>query len=258
MNVTINVTANATLNGKNALITGSSRGIGKAIALRLARDGATVIINYLPGMEDAARSTVAEIEAQGGKAISLMADVTNEEQVAAMFQQIATQCGTLDILVNNAGITRDQLIIRMKTEDFQSVLRVNLEGTFLCSREAAKIMIRQRSGRIISISSVNGVAGSPGQANYAASKAGIIGLTKSLAKELGSRGITVNAVAPGYIQTDMTAVLPDKVKESILGMIPLQQLGKPEDVANLVAFLASEDSRYITGQVIHVDGGMVM
>jgi len=258
MNVTINVTANATLNGKNALITGSSRGIGKAIALRLARDGATVIINYLPGMEDAARSTVAEIEAQGGKAISLMADVTNEEQVAAMFQQIATQCGTLDILVNNAGITRDQLIIRMKTEDFQSVLRVNLEGTFLCSREAAKIMIRQRSGRIISISSVNGVAGSSGQANYAASKAGIIGLTKSLAKELGSRGITVNAVAPGYIQTDMTAVLPDKVKESILGMIPLQQLGKPEDVANLVAFLASEDSRYITGQVIHVDGGMVM
>lgn len=247
-----------TLQGKVALVTGAARGIGRAISLRLAHDGAKVVVNYVSGMEELAKQVVSEITGFGGQALAIQADVTQSEEVARMFDSIIESCGRVDILVNNAGITRDQLIVRMKDEDFEKVLQVNLFGSFCCSREAAKVMMKQRSGRIVSISSVNGVAGSPGQANYSASKAGIIGLTKSLAKELGSRGITVNAVAPGYIQTDMTAVLPDKVKEGILSLIPLQKLGDAEDVANLVSFLVSEDSRYITGQVIHVDGGMVM
>lgn len=247
-----------TLQGKVALVTGAARGIGRAVSLRLAREGAKIVVNYVPGMEDQANQVVTEIEGLGGQALAFQADVTKPDEVAAMFAKTVETWDRLDILVNNAGITRDQLIVRMKDEDFERVLQVNLFGAFYCSREAAKIMIRQRSGRIVSLSSVNGVAGSPGQANYSASKAGIIGLTKSLAKELGGRNITVNAVAPGFIQTDMTAVLSDKVKEGILSLIPLQRLGEAEDVANLIAFLVSDDSRYITGQVIHVDGGMVM
>lgn len=247
-----------TLQDKAALVTGAARGIGKAIAMRLAREGARVAVNYVQGMEELAEQTVSEIRAAGGQAMAVRADVTQEGDVAAMFDEVIKAWGRLDILVNNAGITRDGLIIRMKDEDFDRVLQVNLYGSFHCSREAAKIMMRQRGGRIVNIASVMGVVGNAGQVNYSASKAGIIGLTKSLAKEIGGRGITVNAVAPGYIQTDMTAVLPDKIKEGILGLIPLQQLGEADDVANLVAFLVSDDSRYITGQVIHVDGGMVM
>lgn len=248
------------MNGRDsvALVTGSARGIGRAIALRLAREGARIVVNYVIGMEEQAREVAAEVESLGSPAMLVAADVSNEEEVTAMYEAIMAKWGRLDILVNNAGITRDQLIIRMKTEDFQKVIQVNLEGAFLCSREAAKVMLKQRSGRIVNISSVMGVTGNAGQANYSASKAGVIGLTKSLARELGSRGITVNAVAPGFIQTNMTAVLSDKVKQDILNQIPLRQLGEAEDVANLVAFLACGESRYITGQVIHVDGGMVM
>lgn len=243
------------LEGKIALVTGGGRGIGRETALTLARLGADVAVNY-SGSEEAAQRTVQEICALGRRGIALRADVSDQEACEAMFRELDRELGTLDILVNNAGITRDNLAVRMSEEEFDRVVATNLKGTFLCMKLAGKRMIRKRSGRIISISSISGVRGNPGQINYCASKAGVIGMTKCLAKELAGRNITVNAVAPGYIDTDMTAALPDSVKERILAQIPLGRMGRPQDVARTVAFLASDDASYITGQTILVDGGM--
>ena len=248
---------NKTLEGKVAVVTGASRGIGKAIACRLAQQGALVVINY-NGSQARAEEVKTEIEANGGKAVLEQCDVANYEACEAFVQKVIKEQGSLDILVNNAGITKDGLLARMSEADFEAVLDTNLKGTFHTMRFAARQMLKQRSGRIINLASVVGVTGNAGQANYAASKAGIIGLTKSAAREMASRGITVNAVAPGFIETDMTAVLPEKVKEASVAQIPLGHFGKPEDVAQAVAFLASEAAGYITGQVLHVDGGMVM
>ena len=248
---------NKTLEGKVAVVTGASRGIGKAIACRLAQQGALVVINY-NGSQARAEEVKTEIEANGGKAVLEQCDVANYEACEAFVQKVIKEQGSLDILVNNAGITKDGLLARMSEADFEAVLNTNLKGTFHTMRFAARQMLKQRSGRIINLASVVGVTGNAGQANYAASKAGIIGLTKSAAREMASRGITVNAVAPGFIETDMTAVLPEKVKEASVAQIPLGHFGKPEDVAQAVAFLASEAAGYITGQVLHVDGGMVM
>ena len=245
------------LAGKVALVTGASRGIGKAIAKKLASQGAHVIINY-HGSKERAEEVKQEIEAEGGEASLAQWDVSDPASCEEHMQAIIKEHGRLDILVNNAGITRDGLLMRMSEEDFDQVINTNLKGAFLTMRAASRQMIRQKSGRIINISSVVGVAGNAEQANYAAAKAGLIGLTKSTAKELASRGITVNAVAPGFIETDMTAVLSDKVKEAATAQIPLGTFGKPEQVAAAVAFLASEDAGYTTGQVLHVDGGMVM
>lgn len=243
------------LSGKKALVTGASRGIGRAIALRLASEGASVAVNY-NGSEAKAAEVVEQIRAAGGTAFAVQADVADAASVAAMFDTVLKEFGGLDILVNNAGITADGLLIGMKEEQFDRVVDTNLKGAYLCMQLAAKRMIRQKSGRIISISSYSGIHGNAGQANYSASKAGIIGLTKSAARELGSRGITVNAIAPGYIDTDMTAVLSDKVKEAILAEIPLKRIGTPEDIAAAAAFLAGDDAAYITGQVLEVGGGM--
>jgi len=243
--------------GKTALVTGGSRGIGRAISLKLASMGFNVMINYA-GNKESALNVKAECEALGVKAEVFGANVKNSDEVAAMVKETHSIFGSVDVLVNNAGITRDGLMLRMSDEDFEDVIDVNLTGTFNCLRAASKLMFKQRSGKVINITSVSGVGGNVGQANYAASKAGVIGLTKTAARELAPRGINVNAVAPGYIETDMTDVLSDDVKTQILASVPLKRLGKAEDVANLVAFLASESADYITGQVLHVDGGMII
>ncbi len=243
------------LDGKVAIVTGASRGIGRAIALSLAADGAQVVVNYASSGA-AADAVVAEIVGMGSQAIALQADVSKADQVEALFSATLEKWSRVDVLVNNAGITRDTLLLRMKPEDWQAVIDLNLTGVFLCTRAASKIMLKQKSGRIVNISSVVGEMGNPGQANYSAAKAGVLGFTKSVAKELASRGITVNAVAPGFIATDMTHAVK---ADDILKFIPLGRYGQPEEVAGLVTFLAADPSAaYITGQVINVDGGMVM
>lgn len=245
------------LNGKIAVITGAGRGIGRAIALQFASKGAKVVVNYRNSITQVEELLLA-IKDAGGDAIAVQADVSIEEDVKKLLDEAVKHYGRLDILVNNAGITKDGLLIRMTEEDYDSVLDINLKGTFLCVKHAASIMLKQRSGKIINISSIIGITGNVGQVNYAASKAGVIGLTKSAARELATRGITVNVVAPGFIQTDMTDHLPEKVKEASLASIPLKRLGTAEEVANAVSFLASDEANYITGQVLQVDGGMVM
>lgn len=245
------------LEGKAALVTGASRGIGRAIALELAKAGAKVAVNYA-GSEQKAQEVVEEIEKSGGEAIKIQANVASSDDVNAMVKEVIQTFGSLDILVNNAGITRDNLLMRMKEEEFDEVIDTNLKGVFLCTKAVTRQMMRQKSGRIINIASIVGVAGNPGQANYVAAKAGVIGLTKTTAKELASRNILVNAVAPGFITTDMTDKLPEDSREEMLSQIPLNRLGKPEDIARVVRFLASDDASYMTGQTLHVDGGMVM
>ncbi|MDK0762432.1 3-oxoacyl-[acyl-carrier-protein] reductase [Clostridium perfringens] len=245
------------LKDKVAIVTGGTRGIGKAIALKLADQGANIVINYRNSDKEA-EELKAILEEKGVKVLTVKCDISNFEDSKNLMDKCKEVFGKIDILVNNAGITKDTLIMRMKEEDFDNVIDVNLKGTFNCAKHASAIMLKQRFGKIINMTSVVGIAGNAGQVNYAASKAGVIGLTKSLAKELGSRGITVNAVAPGFINTDMTASLSEKVKEEASKNIPLKRLGDPEDVANLVGFLASDAANYITGQVINVDGGMVM
>ncbi len=245
------------LDGKTALVTGASRGIGRAIALCLAAEGARVAINYA-GNVKAAEEVKASVEAAGGTAILCQADIADSAAVEAMIADVVKEFGAIDILVNNAGITRDTLLMRMKDEDFAKVLDTNLKGVFYCTKAVSKLMMKKRAGRIINMASVVGLVGNAGQTNYAAAKAGVIGFSKSAAKELASRGITVNVVAPGFIGTDMTAGLPESVKEKMLTDIPLGRMGEPEDVANAVLFLASDQASYITGQVVNVDGGMVM
>jgi 3-oxoacyl-[acyl-carrier protein] reductase len=243
------------LNGKIALVTGAGRGIGRAIALTLAEYGADVAVNY-SGSKSAAEETVSEIRALGRRGIAVCADVSDKESCIAMFDTVKKELGSPDILVNNAGITRDQLAVGMSEEAFDQVIATNLKGAFLCMQLAGKEMMRKRSGRIINISSISGVHGNAGQINYCAAKAGLIGMTKALAKELAPRTVTVNAIAPGYIDTDMTASLPEKVKEAVLPQIPLGRMGNPRDVAEMAAFLASDRASYLTGQTIMVDGGM--
>ena len=245
------------LKGKNALVTGGSRGIGRSIALHLAAKGANVVVNYTSNRE-AALAVVEEIKAMGVSGMAVKADVSNSEEVENLVNEVLDRFGGIDILVNNAGITRDNLIIRMTEQDFDDVIRINLKGAFICTKYVSKVMIKQKSGKIINVSSVVGIIGNAGQSNYAAAKAGLIGFTKSMAKELAKRGINVNAVAPGFIETDMTSRLSDKVKEEFINNIPLMRTGKPEDIAKVVLFLSSEYSDYITGQVINIDGGMVM
>lgn len=245
------------LTGKTAVITGASRGIGKAVAMKFAKEGAQIAINY-NGSKEKAEEVKQEIEALGVKAEVYQCNVSDYAACEEFLKQVAKDFGRIDILVNNAGITKDNLLMKMSEEDFDKVIEVNLKGTFNCIRFVSRQMLKQKGGRIINMSSVVGVLGNAGQANYAASKAGVIGLTKSAARELASRHITVNAIAPGFIQTDMTDVLSDAVKESMSSQIPLGDFGLPEDIANTAAFLASEDARYITGQVIHVDGGMAI
>lgn len=245
------------LSGKVALVTGASRGIGRQIAVTLAGYGAAVIVNY-NGSEAKAAEVVEEIAANGGTAEAIQCSVSDYEKAGEMISGIVKKYGHLDIVVNNAGITRDNLIMKMSEEDFDAVIDTNLKGAFNCTKHVARQMLKQKSGRIINISSVSGVMGNAGQANYCASKAGLIGLTKSVARELGSRGITVNAVAPGFIKTEMTDVLPEDVKKAMGEQIPLKRFGETKDIAETVAFLASEGAAYITGQVISVDGGMAM
>lgn len=245
------------LENKVALVTGAARGIGKAIAKALAAEGAVVIVNY-NGSAQRAAETVKEIEEAGGKTLAIRCNVADFTACKDMIDGIIKEQGRLDILVNNAGITRDGLLMKMSEEDFDSVMDTNLKGAFNCIRHAARQMIKQKSGRIISISSVSGVLGNAGQVNYSASKAGIIGLTKATAREVASRGITVNAIAPGFITTDMTEVLSEAVKTSVTETIPMKKFRKPEDIAQTALFLASEEAAYITGQVICVDGGMAM
>jgi len=248
---------------RTVVISGGSRGIGRAICIALAGAGTQIRFNYFnPADPDAEASAAAQTEKlvadAGGSAVGISTDVASEDDVSEFFKKILQETGRVDILINNAGITKDGLIVRMKSEDWDDVMKINLKGAFLCTKLAAKAMMKQRYGRIINVASVVGVIGNPGQANYVASKAGIIGLTKAAAKELAPRNITVNAVAPGFIETDMTASLSDKVKEAMLAQIPLGRSGKPEDVAAVVAFLVSESAAYLTGQVIHVSGGMYM
>lgn len=245
------------LEGKVALVTGASRGIGRAIALELAKAGADVAVNYA-GSEQAAEEVVQAIEALGRRAVKLQADVGNAEQAENLVSSVIEAFGRIDILVNNAGITRDNLIMRMKEEEFDQVIHTNLKGVFNCVKAVTRPMMKQRSGRIINISSVVGAVGNPGQANYVAAKAGVIGLTKAAAKELASRGITVNAVAPGFIDTDMTGKLSEEQRAALLPQIPLARMGQPEEIARTVRFLASDDASYMTGQTLHVDGGMYM
>lgn len=243
------------LENKVALVTGAGRGIGRAIAIALAKEGAEVIINY-NGSEERAKEVKQTIEENGGKASIYKCNVSDFEACEAMIKEIVKERGHLDVLVNNAGITKDGLIMKMKEEDFDRVMNVNLKGTFNTIRHSARQMLKQRSGKIINISSVSGILGNVGQANYAASKAGVIGLTKTMARELGSRGITVNAIAPGFVDTEMTEVLSEEVRENACKQIILGRFGKPEDIANTAVFLASDKADYITGQVISVDGGM--
>ena len=245
------------LTGKVALVTGASRGIGRRIAVTLAGYGATVIVNY-NGSQAKAEEVVTEIERNGGHAEAIQCNVAEFDAAKKLIDKVVKSYGRLDILVNNAGITKDNLILKMSEEDFDAVLSTNLKGAFNCVKHVARQMLKQKSGRIINISSVSGVMGNAGQANYCASKAGVIGLTKSVARELGSRGITSNAVAPGFIETEMTAVLSDDVKKSMGEQIPLKRFGQTKDIAETVAFLASDLAGYITGQVIQVDGGMAM
>ncbi len=245
------------LAGKTAVVTGGSRGIGRAICLRLAQMGARVAINYVSRPE-AAEETRAQVEVLGGECSLFQFDVADTAGVQDAFQQIAAECGSIDILVCNAGITRDNLLLKMKEEDWDEVMAVNLKGAFNCIKAGCRPMMKKRWGRIIIITSVVGFAGNAGQANYSAAKAGLVGLTRSSARELASRSITVNCVAPGYIDTEMTSELPDKVKEKILAEVPLNSLGTPEDIAAAVAYLASDEARYVTGQAIHVNGGMFM
>lgn len=245
------------LKGKTIIVTGANRGIGKAIALKLGKIGANVIVNYRSNEKEASE-VVAEIKELGGEASMVKADVSKYEDAESLINEAKNIYGSIYGVVNNAGITKDTLILRMKEEDFDAVINTNLKGTFNCCKAATPHLIKGRQGRIVNISSVIGLIGNVGQINYAASKAGILGVTKSLAREIGARGITVNAIAPGFIESDMTEVLADKYKEDILKNIPLKKLGKAEDVANAVAFLMSEESQYITGQVLNVDGGMVM
>lgn len=245
------------LTGKIALVTGAGRGIGRAAAVRLAQHGAYVYLNY-NGSKEAAEAAAAEIIQNGGRAEAVQCNVADFKACGDMIEMIIKKSGRLDILVNNAGITKDGLLMKMSEEDYDSVLDVNLKGTFHTIRHASRYLLKQRSGRIINITSVSGILGNAGQANYSASKAGIIGLTKSAARELASRGILVNAIAPGYVQTEMTEHLPDKVKEQMLAQIPLGRAAKPEEIADVVLFLASDQSSYLTGQVISADGGMAM
>ncbi|MBP1930751.1 3-oxoacyl-[acyl-carrier-protein] reductase [Ammoniphilus resinae] len=245
------------LTNKVAVVTGASRGIGRAIALAMAEAGADIVVNYA-GNETAAREVAEEIEKRGRKALIIKADVSNAEQVGQMVQQTLDTFGKVDILVNNAGITRDNLLMRMKEDEWDQVIATNLKGVYNCIKAVTRPMMKQRAGRIINITSIVGAIGNPGQANYVAAKAGVIGLTKSVAKEMASRGITVNAVAPGFIDTDMTAQLSEEIQSNLQAQIPLQRLGKPEDIAYMVRFLASDQAAYITGQTMHVDGGMYM
>jgi len=249
--------AQVDLTGKAALVTGASRGIGRAIAIALAEAGADVAVNFA-GSEAAAAETAAAVEALGRKAILLQGNVGKAAEFETIVGKAIEAFGKLDILVNNAGITRDNLIMRMKEEEFDEVIETNLKGVFNGIKAVTRPMMKQRSGRIINISSVVGVLGNAGQANYVAAKAGVIGLTKSAARELASRGITVNAVAPGYIETDMTGKLPQEVRDGILSQVPLGRMGKPEDIASAVVYLASDAASYMTGQTIHIDGGMYM
>jgi len=245
------------LTGKTALVTGASRGIGRAIALRLAKDGAKVALNFATNSAKA-ESVKAEIEAAGGTAILVQGDVSELSVVNELIKRVVDEWGRVDILINNAGITRDNLLLKMSEDDFNRVISTNLKGVFNCTKAVTKLMMKQRGGRIVNMSSVTGLTGNIGQTNYAAAKAGIIGFTKSAARELASRGVTVNAVAPGLINTDMTAALSEKVKEVMLQQIPAGRMGTPEDVANAVAFLVSDQAAYITGQVLSVDGGFAM
>ena len=242
---------------KTAVVTGGSRGLGRAICLELARGGANVVLCYA-GNEAAANETVAACESLGAKTVAIRCDVSKEDEVKALMDAALKTFGRIDILVNNAGITRDGLLMMMKPEDFDAVIAANLRGAFLCMKAVARQMVKQRYGRIVNLSSVVGLRGNAGQVNYAASKAGVVGMTKSLAKELASRGVTVNAVAPGFIETDMTAAMPQAAKDAMMPTIPMQRLGAPEDVAKAVAFLASDEAAYVTGQVLAVDGGMAM
>ena len=245
------------LTGKIAVVTGASRGIGKEIAKTLAAKGATVVVNY-NGSAEKAEETVKEIEALGGKAEALQCNVSDYDKAAEMMAYVVKTYGRVDILVNNAGITRDNLLMKMSEEDFDAVLNTNLKGAFNCIKHISRQMLKQKNGHIVNISSVSGVMGNAGQVNYSASKAGVIGMTKSLAKELAAKGVTVNAVAPGFIETDMTAALPETARTALLATIPQARLGAPEDVAQAVAFLAGDGASYITGQVLGVDGGMGM
>lgn len=245
------------LDGKVTIITGASRGIGRSVAIELAKAGAKIVINYA-GNVAAAEEVKNIIVSAGGQAIAIQADVSNTEAVDAMVKQTIDTFGRIDILVNNAGITRDNLLMRMKEDDWDAVMNINLKGIFVCTKAVSRIMMKQRYGKIINMTSVVGIMGNTGQSNYAAAKSGVIGFTKSMAKELASRGITVNAIAPGFINTDMTAVLSEQAKEGLAGKIPAGRLGNPEDVAAAVAFLASDSANYITGQTLNVDGGMLM
>lgn len=245
------------LEGKVALVTGASRGIGREIALALAEYGASVVVNY-NGSRERAEQVVEQIAQKGGRAIAFQANVADAGEAEALIGECVKEFGRIDILVNNAGITRDNLILKMSAEEFDEVIDTNLKGVFYCMKQASRWMLKQRSGRIINISSISGVIGNAGQANYCAAKAGILGMTKSVARELGSRGITVNAVAPGFIATEMTDKLPDQVREAMVSQIPLRRVGTARDIAEMVAFLASDRAAYITGQTIQVDGGMGM
>ncbi|WP_283152240.1 3-oxoacyl-[acyl-carrier-protein] reductase [Guptibacillus hwajinpoensis] len=242
---------------KTALVTGASRGIGRAIALELAKEGMNIAVNYA-GSEAKANSVVDEIKAAGGNAIAIKANVASMEEVQGMIKEVVSTFGSLEVLVNNAGITRDNLIMRMKEEEWDSVIDTNLKGVFNCTKSVTRQMMKQRYGRIVNVASVVGVAGNAGQANYVAAKAGVIGLTKTTAKELASRNITVNALAPGFIETDMTDELSDEVKSGMKGQIPLGRLGAAEDIAKATKFFVSDDANYITGQTLHIDGGMIM
>ncbi|QPC46312.1 3-oxoacyl-[acyl-carrier-protein] reductase [Mangrovibacillus cuniculi] len=243
--------------GKTAVVTGASRGIGRAIALELSAQGANIVVNYA-GSEAKAMEVAEEVRALGTKAIVVQANVSNATEVQDMMKRAVEEFGSIDILVNNAGVTRDNLLMRMKEEEWDEVININLKGVFLCTKAVTRTMMKQRSGSIINVASIVGVSGNAGQANYVAAKSGVIGLTKTTAKELAPRGITVNAIAPGFISTDMTDKLTPEVKEAMLAQIPLARFGEPKDIASVVSFLASEDAKYMTGQTLHVDGGMVM